>query len=57
MIALFLNFGINIEMWGERKIRTSFKTLVSNKAKIWRLKESQSSDKLSGKMFSSNHME
>ena len=57
MIALFLNFGINIEMWGERKIRTSFKTLVSNKAKIWRLRESQSSDKLSGKMFSSNHMQ
>ena len=31
--------------------------LLSNKATIWQLKESQSSDKLLGKMFSSNHME
>ena len=62
--ALFWNFGIStspllVLHYGDKihKIRTSFKILVSNKATLWRLKESQSNDKLLSKMSSSYHME
>ena len=64
MIALFWNFGIStspllVLHYGDKihKIRTSFKILVSNKATLWRLKESHSNDKLLPKMSSSYHME
>ena len=45
-------------LWRYRKIRTSFKTLVSKKTTIWRLKKSHSNDKLLEKITSSSyHME
>ena len=53
MIALFWNSGIStspvLALYCEkkmRKIQTSFKTFVSKKATMWRLKESQSKNKL-----------
>ena len=64
MVALFWNFDISISPllvlhYGDKihKIWTSFKMLVSNKATLWGLKESQSNDKLLSKMSSSYHME
>ena len=63
MIALFWNCDISTSPLlalhcGDkiRKIRTSFKTLVSKKATTWWLKESQSNDKLLSKMSSSHHI-
>ena len=63
MIALFWNCDISTSPLlalhcGDKthKIRTSFKTLVSKKATIWWLKESQSSDKLLSKMSSSHNI-
>ena len=59
-IALFWNFGIGtaLTVWRKCKIRTSFKTLISKKATIWRLKESQSNNKrLQKTMTSSYQME
>ena len=50
-----------MELWYEhcdciveitRKIRTSFKTMASQKATTWRLKQSQSNNKLSPKVMS-----
>ena len=42
----------------EGKIRTSFKTLISNKTTIWRLKKSHSNNKFLEKITSSSyHME
>ena len=47
---------VNVEI--TRKLRTSFKTLASKKAAKWRLRKSQSSDKLSRKVMSfSYHIE
>ena len=61
---LFLELSISISisttllLWRQRKIRTSFKTLVSKKTTIWRLKKSHSNDKLLEKITSSSyHME
>ena len=46
-IALFWNFGNSaaVILWIQNKIGTSFRALVSKKAAIWWLKESQSNDK------------
>ena len=45
-------------LWRYCKIRISFKTLVSKKMTIWRLRKSRSNDKLLEKRTSSNyHME
>ena len=59
---MFWNFGISILsllalLCGNKihKIQTFFKTVVSKKAKIWRWKESQSSDKLLSKIMSSSY--
>ena len=59
-IASFWNFGISsaLILWRQCKKRTSFKTLISKKATIWRLKESQSNKKrLQKTMTSSYEME
>ena len=60
MITLFWNFSMSTSPLlalpcGDKiyKMRASFKTFVSKKATIWRLKESQSNDKLLLKMMSS----
>ena len=61
-MALFWNFGISTSPLlalhcGDttRKLWTSFKTLVSKKATIWWLKESQSNHKLLSKMMPSSY--
>ena len=61
---LKLSIGVSIStarlMWryGVRKIRTSFKTLVSKKMTIWWLEKSHNSDELLQKIISSSyHME
>ena len=60
MITSFWNFGMSTSPLlalhcGDKiyKMGASFKTFVSKKATIWRLKESQSNDKLLLKMMSS----
>ena len=63
--SFILELGISIIsistallLWRYCKIWTSFKTLVSKKATIWRLKKSHSNDKILEKIaFYSYHME
>ena len=57
-ISISISTAMLLWRYGLRKIRPSFKTLVSNKTTIWRLKKSHSSNKLLEKITSSNyHME
>ena len=57
-ISISISTALLLWRYGLRKIRTSFKTLVSKKTTIWRLKKSHSNDKLLEKITSFNyHME
>ena len=56
-LSISINISTVLLLWryGLRKIRTSFKTLVSNKTTTWRLKKSHSSDKLLEKITPSSY--
>ena len=46
ILELSISISIALLLWRQRKIRTTFKTLVLKKTTIWRLKKSHSSVKL-----------
>ena len=52
ILELGISIGNALLLWRQRKIRTSFKTLVSKKTTIWRLKKYQSNNKLLEKITS-----
>ena len=57
-LELIISISISTTLLLWRKIRTSFKILVSKKTTTWRLKKSHSNDKLWEKITSSSyHME
>ena len=56
--SISISISTALLLWRQRKIRTSLKTLFSKKTAIWRLKKSQSNDKLLEEITSSSyHME
>ena len=57
-LSISISISPALLLWRKRKIRTSFKTFVSDKTTIWRLKKSSSDDKhLEKIVLSSYHME
>ena len=57
-VSISISTALLLWRYGLRKIRTSFKTLVSKKTTIWRMKKSHRNDKLLEKITSSSyHME
>ena len=57
-VSISISTALLLWRYGLRKIRTSFKTLVSKKTTIWWMKKSHSNDKLLEKITSSSyHME
>ena len=54
-ISISISNALLLLLWRSRKIQTSFKTLVSKKATIWRLKKSHINDKLLEKIMSSSY--
>ena len=57
-LSISIRLSTALLLWSKCKIRTSFKTHVSKKTKIWRLKNFFRNDKLLEKITSSSyHME
>ena len=44
-LSISISISTALLLWRQREIRTSFKTLVSNKTTIWRLKKCLRNDK------------